>query len=111
MVDVTPSPINGKRTFHITASTVAAIASCLGVLVYAAGFVTGAMTLRDNVTNLQAGITVIQTRLNAMNTTIVVDREMLSTRLTKLESESAYTAQGIADLKLLRSGTGTGTTR
>lgn len=105
MVDVMPA--NGKRAYHISASTVAAIASCMGILVYVAGFVTGAMTLRDNVTNLQAGITVIQTRLNDMNTTIVMDRETLSTRLTKLESESAYTAQGIADLKLLRSGAGT----
>ena len=107
MIDIGPSQ-NGTRPrlpIHVSAATIGAIASTIGVLVYAIGFISGALMLRQNVTDLRGGLVEIQSRLNIMERGNRDDREMLSTRLTKLESQAAYTAQGIADLKVLRAGT------
>jgi hypothetical protein len=104
VIDVGPS--NGqRRQIHITAATVAAVSSVLGILVYAIGFVSGALVLKSNVDALQAGNIEIRGDLKALRDQAMLSREEESVRLTKLESKLDYTTQGIADLKALRAGT------
>jgi len=107
MIDI--GPTNGEHPrrlgIHVTAATVGAIASTLGILIYAIGFVSGYLLLREHVTTLESGNVAMVQRLDALSVEIVRDRETLSSRLTTLEAKADYTAQGIADLKALTAGT------
>ena len=71
-------------------STVTAVASAIGIVLYMAGFVSGYLLLRENVGTLQVAMSETQVSL-----------ELLSTRMTKLEDKVEYTNQGVADLKAL----------
>lgn len=106
MVDIGPTTNGSRRSIHINAATIGAVASTIGVLVYAIGFVSGALVLKSNVSDLQAGIIQIQRRQDAQSELIVSNREDVANRLTKLEAKADYTTQGIADLKALKAGTG-----
>jgi len=94
MIDVGPTK-NGSwhAAVHVSAASIGAIASVIGIFIYAIGFISGYLVLRDSVLSLQTG--------NAETKIIVQD---ISERLTKLEDKVDYTAQGIADLKALKAG-------
>jgi len=94
MVDVGPTTNGARRSIHISAATIGAVASTIGILVYVIGFVSGYLMVRQNVSDLQASSVTILARL-----------ELLSERMTKLEDKADYTAQGVADLKALKAGT------
>jgi len=93
MIDVGPTS-DGRRTFHISAATIAAVASSLGIFVYAGGFITGYMMMRQNLTELQTRVVDMQAKLDGV-----------SDRLTHVEADAHFTAQGVADLKALTAGT------
>jgi cell division protein FtsX len=94
VIDIGPTTNGSRRTFRVNAATIAAVASVLGILVYVGGFISGYMLMRQNLTDLQTKVDGMQVRLDS-----VLDR------LTHVEADAHYTAQGIADLKLLRAGT------
>lgn len=75
-------------------STVTVAASAIGVVIYLAGFISGYLLLRENVSTLQLSVAAA-----------TVSIELLSTRVTKLEDKVEYTNQGVADLKALLKGT------
>ena len=83
--------LNGRK---FNGSLVVAVASSLGTILYLAGFVSGYLLLRENVTALQ---------LAGAATTVSI--ELLSTRLTRLEDKVEYTNQGVVDLKAILAGT------
>lgn len=89
MIDVGTSTNGGRRQFHISATTISAVASTLGLVVFIFGFISGALTFKESVSTLQAGNIEIK---NILGT--------LSTRVTVIETESKYTSQGIAELKV-----------
>jgi hypothetical protein len=70
------------------------VASSLGIFVYLGGFISGYMLMRQNLTDLQAKVDVMQVKLDTM-----------SDRMTHVEADAHYSAQGIADLKALTAGT------
>ena len=91
MIDIGPVTNGSRRSFRLNAATVAAVASVLGIIVYIGGFVSGYMLMRQNLTDLQIKVDGMQIRLEA-----ALDR------LTHIEADAHYTAQGIADLKKLQ---------
>lgn len=83
-----------RRSIRINAATVAAVASVLGIVVYLGGFISGYMLMRQNLTDLQDKVDKMQ-----------ITQDAMSDRLTHVEADAHYTAQGIADLKALKAGT------
>lgn len=93
MIDMGPTA-NSPRGYRISAATIAAVASVLGIMVYIGGFVSGYMLMRQSLTDLQAKVDIMQSKVDEM-----------ADRLTHVEADAHYTAQGIADLKALKAGT------
>jgi hypothetical protein len=94
VIDVGQSITGGRRPYRINPATIAAIASSLGIVVYVAGFLSGYMLMRQNLTDLQNKVDTMQARM-----------ESVLERLSHVEADAHYTAQGIADLKALTAGT------
>ena len=92
-MDIGPTT-NGRRSFHITAATIAAVSSSLGIVIFLGGFITGFLVMRQNLTDLQNKTAAIQSELSS-----------ISNRMTKIEDKMDYTVQGVADLKALTAGT------
>lgn len=86
----------GKASIRFTLPTLGAISSIAAVFVYLGGFATGYVafksemsSLRENVSELRAGNTVTQDRIN-----------VLGNRLTSIEGDTKYISQGVAELRL-----------
>jgi cell division protein FtsX len=94
VIDVGSTTNGGRRSYRINAATIAAVASVLGIVVYLGGFISGYMLMRQNLTDLQAS-----------NIEIKAELAIVVARLTHVEDDSHYAAQGIADLKALTAGT------
>jgi len=62
--------------------------------VFLGGFITGFLVMRTNLTDLQARVAGIESKL-----------ESISDRMTHVEADTHYAAQGVADLKALKAGT------
>ena len=94
MIDIGPTSNGGRRAFRITAATIAAVSSTLGVVIFLGGFITGAMVMEQKLADLQIKVTDMQKHI-----------ELISDRMAHVEDDSHYAAQGIADLKALTAGT------
>ena len=100
MIDVGPTA-NDRRSYRINAATIAAVSSSLGIVIFLGGFITGFLVMRQNLTDLQNSNAEIKMELSTVKTELAT----MVTRLTHVEDDSHYAAQGIADLKALTAGT------
>ena len=94
MIEIGPTENGGRRSYHINAATIAAVASSLGIFVYLGGFISGYMLMRQNLTDIQVKVVELQSKLDIM-----------SDRMAHVEADAHFTAQGVADLKALTAGT------
>ena len=97
----TPNGKNGRwPSIRLSAAGVAAVSSAVTLVVFVIGFITGALTLKDNVSNLRQDYANLQERIDVLSREAAADRGNVSNRLTAIETESKYANQGIAELKL-----------
>lgn len=85
---------SSTRAFRVSAATVAAVASVLGILLYAAGYISAYLTVSKYVSDLQTSVGEIKASVG-----------VISERLTHVEDDARYAAQNIADAKALKAGT------
>ena len=91
---------NGKHFFKVSAAYVAAVSSILGIVIFCGGWILGYVTFKSDVENLKEINKSVQTRLDILSGHITEDRQMLTNRLTGLESETKFISQGVAELKI-----------
>jgi hypothetical protein len=94
VIDVGQTKNGTGRTFHVNAATIAATASSIGIVIFLGGFITGYLVMRQNLDDMRTSVAAIKSSL-----------ESLQSRLTHVEDDTHYAAQGIADLKALTAGT------
>ena len=101
MASLEPQP-NGNRwlAVRLSAPAIGAIGSCMTLVVFVIGFITGALTLKDSVSTLRHDNGELQRRIDVLSQDAATDRGNVSNRLTAVETEVKYTNQGIAELKL-----------